>query len=50
MFTQYLTVHVVFGLDELTAINFAINGFASDDMPLGFVQNFNRNTDRHYEE
>lgn len=44
----YLAIHVVFGFDKFASINFTIDRFASYDVSFGFVQHFNRNTDRHF--
>jgi len=43
----HLAVHVVLRLDEFAAVHLAGDGFASDYVALGLVQNFNGHSDRH---
>lgn len=45
----YLTVHVVLCFDEFASVNLARVGLTGDDVTLGFMQNFNRDSDRHDE-
>lgn len=45
----YLTVHVVLSLDQLASVNLPSVGLTGDYVTFSFMQNFDRDSDRHNE-
>jgi hypothetical protein len=44
----HLTVHIIFGFDQFTSVNFACVCFTSDDVTFSLVQNFDWYTNGHF--
>ena len=44
----HLTVHIIFGFDQFSPVNFASICFTGDNMSFSFMKHFDGNTDRHF--